>query len=67
MSSRQVRFTLNRIRTSDWVNCRVGPLLRGTAPPAPNKPYIGNFHLVAKPHKFRDSPLEKVLKEDFDI
>jgi len=49
------------------VNCRVGPLLRGTAPPAPNKPYIGNFHLVAKPHKFRDSPLEKVLKEDFDI
>jgi len=64
---RQVRFTLNRIRSCDWVNCRIGRLLRDTVPPTPNKPFIGNFYLVAKPQKFKDSPLEKVLKENFDI
>jgi len=42
-------------------------MLRDTVPPTLNKPYIGNFYLVAKPHKYKDSPLEKVLKGNFDI
>jgi hypothetical protein len=93
----QVRFTLNRIRTCDWMNGRQSMHFNtqqsasggsssssnhGSAAEAAdqstssnalssvrnvNKPYIGNFYLVAKPQKFKDSPHEKLLKDTFEI
>lgn len=52
----QVRYTINRVRCSDWLRLSDG-----------DKPYIGNFYLVSTPRKFKDSPQEHAMKESFGI
>jgi serine/threonine protein kinase len=71
----EVRYSLNRIACCDWINGRPGPMLRSAtsaqlqkqSSAASGKPFIGNFYLIAKPQKYRDSPQEKALKDTFGI
>lgn len=75
----QVRYSINRVRCSDWMtrphraavvaNINSGGTGTGTdcGAAAADKPYIGNFYLVAQPQKRKDGDRERLLKEAFGI